>query len=237
MSPLDMTLSLGQKSLEISRDKDDEIWAINVVSLFNSILENIQGVSEQVIPGIIQLLMTELQQAKTPDYQIMLLQGILMCLWYDMGQTVTFMENSGVMEPFFAEVFNKVSQIKEDFEVKRFVLGLTSFLVNSEMPDSIKNNYPNIIKALTYLSNKSIELRQKALQGKQKEEMADVEEEGEHVICEDEDDINIDIDSDEDDDAYELGDDSDLDGDDRIYDSPLDDLDEVLHFHSQLDNL
>lgn len=73
MSPLDMTLSLGQKSLEISRDKDDEIWAINVVSLFNSILENIQGVSEQVIPGIIQLLMTELQQAKTPDYQIMLL--------------------------------------------------------------------------------------------------------------------------------------------------------------------
>ena len=85
MSPLDMTLSLGQKSLEISRDKDDEIWAINVVSLFNSILENIQGVSEQVIPGIIQLLMTELQQAKTPDYQIMLLQGILMCLWYDMG--------------------------------------------------------------------------------------------------------------------------------------------------------
>ena len=60
MSPLDMTLSLGQKSLEISRDKDDEIWAINVVSLFNSILENIQGVSEQVIPGIIQLLMTEL---------------------------------------------------------------------------------------------------------------------------------------------------------------------------------
>ena len=53
MSPLDMTLSLGQKSLEISRDKDDEIWAINVVSLFNSILENIQGVSEQVIPGII----------------------------------------------------------------------------------------------------------------------------------------------------------------------------------------
>ena len=67
MTPLDMTLSLGQKSLEIAREKTDEIWAINVVSLFNSILENIEGVS-QVIPGIIQLLMTELQQAKTPDY-------------------------------------------------------------------------------------------------------------------------------------------------------------------------
>ena len=45
MTPLDMTLSLGQKSLEIAREKTDEIWAINVVSLFNSILENIEGVS------------------------------------------------------------------------------------------------------------------------------------------------------------------------------------------------
>ena len=49
--------------------------------------------------------------------------------------------------------------MKEDFEVKRFVLGLTAFLVNSDMPDSVKNNYSNIIKALSFLSNKSIELR------------------------------------------------------------------------------
>lgn len=41
MSPLDMTLQLGQKALEISHEKVDEIWAINVVSLFNSVLENI----------------------------------------------------------------------------------------------------------------------------------------------------------------------------------------------------
>mgnify|MGYP001460897390 CR=1 FL=1 len=35
-----------------------------------------------------------------------------------------------------------MSEIREDFEVKRFVLGLTAFLVNSDMPDSVKNNYP-----------------------------------------------------------------------------------------------
>jgi len=86
-----MTLSLGQKSFEMSREKDDEIWAINVVSLFNSVLENLQGISES-IPGIIQLELNELKVAKTPEYQIMLMQGILMCLWYDMGQTVTVLE-------------------------------------------------------------------------------------------------------------------------------------------------
>jgi len=62
-----MTLGLGQKSFEIANEKDDEIWAINVVSLFNSVLENLQGVSD-IIPGIIQLMLNELQKAKTPDY-------------------------------------------------------------------------------------------------------------------------------------------------------------------------
>ena len=39
------------------------------------------------------------------------------------------------------------------------MLGLTSLLVNSDMPDSIKNNYQNIIKALAFLSARSIEIR------------------------------------------------------------------------------
>ncbi len=52
VSALDMTLQLGQKSFEMSQQKNDEIWAISVVSLFNSLLENIQGVTE-VVPGIL----------------------------------------------------------------------------------------------------------------------------------------------------------------------------------------
>jgi len=36
-----MTLQLGAKSFQIVREKDDEIVAINVVTLFNNLLENI----------------------------------------------------------------------------------------------------------------------------------------------------------------------------------------------------
>jgi len=89
----------------------------------------------------------------------MLLQGVLMCLWYDLGQTVAVLEQQGATTLFFQFIFNKVSELSEDFEVKRFMLGLTSFLTSSEMPDSVKNNYPNIIKALAFLSTKSIEIR------------------------------------------------------------------------------
>lgn len=231
LTALDLTLQLGQKSFEVSREKEDEIWAINVVTLFNSILENLQDVSF-VIPGIVELVLGELKSAQTPDYQIMLLQGILTCLWYDMGQTVSVLEAQGAMDTFFQFVFQKVSEIREDFEVKRFVLGLTALLVNSDMPASVKSNYANTMKALAYLSSKSIEIRHKNAQGKQRAEEAEVEDHGEQFIVEDEEDTIIDIDSDDNDEDYEYGDEEDYDGNENMYDSPLDNLDEVLNLQN-----
>ena len=95
----------------------------------------------------------------------MLLQGVLTCLWYDLGQSVQTLEQSNKMNTFFQAIFEKVSDLKEDFGVKRFMLGLTSFLVNSEMPHSVRKNYAIIMKTLTFLSSKSIELRHKAREG------------------------------------------------------------------------
>ena len=66
--------------------------------------------------------------------------------------------------------------------------------------------------------------------------MAEVEEEGERLIVEDEEDTNIDLDSDDDDDGWGP-EDEDIDGIDSMYDSPLDQIDEVLNFHQQLTNL
>ena len=66
--------------------------------------------------------------------------------------------------------------------------------------------------------------------------MAEVEEEGEHVIVEDEEDTNIDLDSEDDEDDWGF-DDEDDNGNENMYDSPLDNIDEVLHFQNQLNNL
>ena len=88
------------------------------------------------------------------------MQGIMMCLWYDYGITLTKLEETGQTVSFFNAVMEKVLKLKEDFEVKRFSLGLSALLVNSEMPQAVKDNYGNIIKALSYLSRRSIEIRQ-----------------------------------------------------------------------------
>ena len=89
------------------------------------------------------------------------------------------------------------------------MLGLSSLLIPQEMPPTISNNYATIIKVLVYLSQKSIEFYEQSMQQKQKEEMAEVDDDG--AIIEDEDYDEIDIDSDEDDEEWD-GCDDDEDG-------------------------
>jgi len=63
------------------------------------------------VPGIICLLLEELKVSETPEYQLMLLQGVLMCLWYDLGQTVAVLESQGATGSVFDFVFAKVGDI------------------------------------------------------------------------------------------------------------------------------
>ena len=97
-----------------------------------------------------------------------------MCLWYDFGVTLTKLEETQQTGKLLESVMSKVQTIKQDFEVKRFILGLSSLIVNADMPAAVKDNYSNIIKALIFLSNKSIEIRGAE---KEKPEEAEVEQE------------------------------------------------------------
>jgi hypothetical protein len=100
----------------------------------------------------------------------MLLQGLLTCVWYDQSATLQRLEQRQATQHFVAEILSKTSCLKQDFEVKRFMLGLSSLLIPVAMPEVITKNYSSIMKALTYLSSKSVEIRTKE---DTKEEMAE----------------------------------------------------------------
>jgi hypothetical protein len=134
------------------------------------------------------------------------------------------------------EVFKIVSELTQDFDVKRFMLGLSSILIPSDMPPTIQNNYATIMKVLIYLSQKSVELFEKSLQAKEKEEMAEVDEE-KGVIYDDEDyQEDVDIESSSEDDEDWDGDDDEYNERD-LYDSPLDNFNEIMFFHEKMANL
>ena len=52
-------------------------------------------------------------------------------------------------------------QVKQDFEIKRFVIGLSSLIQKdpSELPQSVQANQQNIMKALVFLCQRSIVVR------------------------------------------------------------------------------
>ena len=174
-SAVETIWNVACKTLQNAEDKNDEIEALMVVTLLNSLLENIQGL-QQVLPMIVDRYLEELGKAKTPDYQLMLIQGILMCIWYDFGVTLRQLQERGADIKFFELLFQQIKddKIKEDFEVKRCILGLSTLIVKAEMPPSVTENYGSIINALVYLSQKSIEIRNMEVK---KEPMADVHDE------------------------------------------------------------
>ena len=174
-SAVETVWNVACKTLQNAADKNDEIEALMVVTLLNSLLENIQGL-QSVLPMIVDQYLEELSRAKTPDYTLMLIQGILMCIWYDFEITLRQLQERGSDSKFFDLFFQQVREdkIKEDFEVKRSILGLSALIVKSEMPPSVTENYGNIINALVFLSQKSIEIRNMEIT---KEPMADVDDE------------------------------------------------------------
>lgn len=151
ISAIEMTWNLAVKGFELANTKEDEIEAICAVTLLNGMLENISNL-QGILPAIIDKYLSELSKADTSDYKIMLVQGIMMCLWYDYGVSLTKFEEINATSSIFQVIFEQVPTIKQDFEVKRFVLGLSSLIVNSDMPQAVKDNYGNLIKALVFLS-------------------------------------------------------------------------------------
>ena len=46
-------------------------------------------------------MISELARAQTPDYKVMLIQGLSMCLWYNTGATLMTLEQTGHTQNVF----------------------------------------------------------------------------------------------------------------------------------------
>lgn len=93
-SCMDMIFALIGKIFENARLKECEIEAICAVTLIIQMLESIPGIDSS-LHNIIEFLVKELVDAKTPDYKCMLAQGICMSLYYNTQQTLVSLEQLG----------------------------------------------------------------------------------------------------------------------------------------------
>lgn len=79
--------------------------AICAVTLLIQMLESLQGIDGSALHNIIEFLVRELSDAKTPEYKCMLTQGLCMCLWYNTPQTLLSLEQLGCTTSFLSLIF------------------------------------------------------------------------------------------------------------------------------------
>ena len=225
-SCMDMMFALIGRIFEVARAKECEIEAMCAVTLLIALLENVQGI-EGSLPNILEFLVRELQAAKTPEYKSMLSQGVCMALFYSAPHALAALEQMGVTSSFLGLLFQQAETLKNDFEIKRFIIGLSTLmkLDQGTLPQSVQQQLPGLAKAAVFLCQKSIVLREKALHKERAEECEDEVVEDALVEAED-DDCEL-LSDEEDDEDYDCQD--DLEGN-QLYDSKLDAMDEVIYF-------
>lgn len=170
-------------------------------------------------------------RALTPDYKNMLIQGMMSNFWYDQQTTLSSLKQSGNLDQVFAFIFDNISKMHRDFEIKRLVIGLASLTLLPDMPppEELMPKAAAIMQAIVAMCQKSLEIKEKK---KQKEEEAmEVKDAEGGVIYDGDDDCNdikfADDDSDDEFDNWTQGDDSD-DDDGELEDSTLYNVCEVL---------
>ena len=154
-----------------------------------------------------------------------------MNFWYDQNVTIQSLQTMGQLDNVFQTIFNSINNIKEDFEIKRMIIGLSTLTLSqnsSSLDAGVQTRFGEFMKAIVFLCQKSLEIREKKFKPIE-EASVDKDCENGAIYDEDEDDGELrfdNVDSDSDEDEWSGG---ESDDENDLYDSNLDKIDEILH--------
>jgi hypothetical protein len=97
-SPLDMIFKFIQKIFADGRELGDEIHSMCAVTLIMALLEHLGSGIENHIHTINQFYLSELTNAETTHYKNMIIQGVMMNLWYNQQVTIQSLQSLGALE-------------------------------------------------------------------------------------------------------------------------------------------
>ena len=105
-----------------------------------------------------------MDRADTKAYKHMIIQGIMMNFLYDQQSTSNYLMGRGKLDEVFAFIFENITSMTKDFEIKRLVIGLSALTLNESslnLDQSVTKFFPQCMKAIVFLCLKSNEVREK----------------------------------------------------------------------------
>ena len=240
-TPLDMIFKFITKIFSDGRELEDEIHSMCAVTLIMALLEHLGEGLESQIHTINQFYLSELSEADTRNYKNMIIQGIMMNFWYNQSVTIQSLSSLNQLDQVFNFILNNINEMKNDFEIKRIIIGLSTLTLSSnshQLDNRVQARFQDFMKAILFLCQKSMQCREKK-QKKDEQAVEDKECEKGAIYDEDEDadgEINIDLDEEsEEEDEWQL--ESDEEGVSDLYDSNLDKVDDILYVQDMLNTL
>mmetsp|Transcript_108 Transcript_108/g.167 ORF Transcript_108/g.167 Transcript_108/m.167 type:complete len:1061 (-) Transcript_108:259-3441(-) len=254
VSYIDLVFSMVAKT--VTNDRSSEGECRQALSLFMSILHNCPNQVDAYLPVINEISLGKLGQqvnADVPLTRIAVYQVLGSALYYNPNLELMELEKRGVTQQVFSKWMKDIDTIDRWLPRKLTVLGLTAILVlpTSSLPASISSFIPQLIASVVKVAEAMKEDTEKteteAEDDRLEEEQGDGDDDDDEGFGEDEDVTN------EVDEAYNkavngmsgygddmaaflMGGDWDDEGDDfdESFQSPLDQVDELLYLNDTL---
>ena len=213
------------------------------ITLIMALLEHLGDGLQQHLPTICSFYLQEMAVAETKEYKNMIIQGLMMNFWYDQATTIQSLQAHGALDNVFAFILSNVEGMDKDFEVKRLLIGLSTLTLSatsSELDPSVQARFPDCTKAILFLCERSLQLREKKIKRDKEDEAIEDKDCEKGAIYDESDDENggIDIVSESDeDDEWDFDDDNEEELHGDLYDTIFDDTDEVLFVKDKFDEL
>ena len=154
-SPLDMVLQFIAKVFGEGQELNKELTSMCGVSLIMALLEHLgQGSPEvlQHIHTINQFYLTGLMEAETTEYKNMIVQGLMMNVWYDQGVTLQSLKELNALDSVLNFIIDNINAMTRDFEIKRLLIGLSSLLMSpGQIDEAVQKRSGDFMRAIFYL--------------------------------------------------------------------------------------
>lgn len=147
------------RCLKVSHNSSDGLDGVAIMNLLIAILENMQGRVDHALPGIIEVIVNELDWVNSKEkgyknYRLMVLQALSMCFTYNSALTFDVLESRGMTLPVCGAWLKVMNQFKTDYELRRNIFGLSSIITCPKIPAAVTAQLPGLVNQVALLAIK-----------------------------------------------------------------------------------
>lgn len=145
-------------------NEEDSIIKSQYMVLLIAMFEFVEGL-ESIFPQVFQMIFDTYDKDKTNVLKPIVMQTFAIMLYYNTEECIKALEQQGQLENFMRAFLQDASQMKQDYEIKRCLIGISQLLQTdfSKLPQTVHALMNQISQVAAILAIRSMEVAQKEI--------------------------------------------------------------------------